>query len=125
MQASSMPPPGPQVSSGACCFFPVMIAFIDSIRHSFIIEYKILVKGSGTYPTSCFFVTFHLPFFFSSLENINRITVVLVIIIYSACQLFVNSVFVTINMVSSNSRVKFIIIYSLFKVALRELSTKS
>ena len=88
-QASSMPPPGHQVPSDARCFSLVMIAFIDSICHSFIIEYKILARGSGTCPTSCSFVPLRLVFFFflfiSTKQNFNCVAAVFVIIIYGVC----------------------------------------
>ena len=101
-----MPPPEIQVPSDARRFSPVMTAFIDSIRHCFISRYKILAKGSGTCPTSCYFVTLRLFFFFSSSRNrtLIELLLLLVTIIYGAFQLFVNSIFVIINMVSFNSR---------------------
>ena len=66
---SSIPSPGIQVPSRACRFFPAMIDFIDSIRHSFIIGFQTLATGSGICPTSSSFVTLRLVFFFSLSRN--------------------------------------------------------
>ena len=49
------------------------------------------------------YITSVIFLFIITKQNFNRVTAVLFIIIYGACQLFVNSIFVTINMVSFNS----------------------
>ena len=103
-KGGSVLPGGAHVLSGARGFLPVMVVSIDSKRQSFIIEYEILVKESGTCPASCSFVALGLFFFLFIItkQNFNRVTVVVVIMIYGTCQLFVNRIFVTINMMPFN-----------------------
>ena len=103
-KGGSMLPGGAHVLSGARRFLPVTVVCIDSKRQSFITDYEILVKESGTCPASCSFVALGLFFFLFIItkQNFNRITVVVVIMIYGTCQLFVNRIFVTINMMPFN-----------------------
>ena len=69
MWSSSMLPPRTQVSSDASRFFPVMIAFLDSIRNFFMIGYEILIKDSETIPTSRSFAALGFLFYFHHHEK--------------------------------------------------------
>ena len=85
----SMPPPGTKVPSSVRRFSLEMIAFTDSIHHSFIIECKTLAKSSVTCPTGYSFVTLHLFFFFSLSRN--RTLIALMLCLLSSSIVHVNS----------------------------------